>query len=154
MAPNYQPLSSTVKMVEIQQLYGLVRKYASASPPEGQWNKLEQSLFIDSIWNHYPMNPLVFRIVGDGPDAKIICIDGNERLSAIKSFIDGTIPWIDSCSPFGQQWWYDCRSDLSVTDMVLTKSQQAAFESTRLSCTFVRHLSEVQAEEIVRRLRH
>ncbi|THV06489.1 hypothetical protein K435DRAFT_834167 [Dendrothele bispora CBS 962.96] len=82
---------STVKMVEIKYLYGLAEKYASVSPPrEEHWSQPEQSHFVDSIWNHYPMNQLVFRIVDDGPNAKIICIDGKERLWAIKRFIDGT----------------------------------------------------------------
>ncbi|THU82756.1 hypothetical protein K435DRAFT_808046 [Dendrothele bispora CBS 962.96] len=136
MSPNHQPLSCTVKMIPVKFLYDLAEKHSASVAEAQRWDQMEQSLYVDSIWNHYPINHLVFRIVEGGSGTKMVY----RRAYTI-------------CSPLGQQSWYDSRPGLSVTDWVLTQSERAAFEDMSVPCIFLTHLSKLQAEEIVRAIR-
>ncbi len=52
---------------------------------EGQWNRMQKSDLIDSLLRGYPLNPTY----GVKQDNKLAIIDGVQRLSTIRDFING-----------------------------------------------------------------
>lgn len=61
---------------------------------EGQWNKLQKSEFIDSLFRRYPINP-IYVIKNE----KLDVIDGLQRLTNIRDFLNDELRLSDKLSP-------------------------------------------------------
>jgi len=73
------------------------------------WNDKRQTDLIDSFFNNYYVPPLIFKVVTgvkEGTNERRrwrTCIDGKQRLTTIKRFFDGEIPYIDKKK---NKWYY------------------------------------------------
>ena len=73
------------------------------------WPEARMTHLIDSLFNNFFVPPLVFKVVsGVKPGTTErrrwrTCIDGKQRLTAIRKFFDGEIPYIDKNRG---KWYY------------------------------------------------
>ncbi|KAJ3520778.1 hypothetical protein NMY22_g12593 [Coprinellus aureogranulatus] len=65
------------------------------------WNDAKQMNLIDSIFQNYPVPNLVFVRRFKNGDYYRVCIDGKQRLTSIKRFMDGEIFYKDPYVSFG-----------------------------------------------------
>ncbi|THU94157.1 hypothetical protein K435DRAFT_860801 [Dendrothele bispora CBS 962.96] len=81
--------SGTTKLItvvaEITGSHAAVDEFGEPdTTPESKWNDAQRSLFVDSLWNNYPVPHIVFHIVQTPKGQALRCIDGKERLKAIQ----------------------------------------------------------------------
>ena len=76
------------------------------------WSEGRMVHLVDSLFNNYYVPPLIFKVIsGTKPGTNErrrwrTCIDGKQRLTTIRKFFDGEIPYIDK----RRQKWYYCES--------------------------------------------
>ena len=78
-------------------------EYSTVYQREKVWSEDKKSFLIDSILKNYPI-PLVFFRMKIDPDTGITkydVIDGKQRLTTIRDFVEGKINWINIKSNFG-----------------------------------------------------
>ncbi|MGM3173300.1 DUF262 domain-containing protein [Dickeya lacustris] len=86
--------SNSINIASFWEGYNL--KKFNFEPPyqrDSVWNEEKQSFFIDSILRNYPIPPIFLHQKIDDETGKILfeVVDGKQRLTAIVSFINGTI---------------------------------------------------------------
>lgn len=105
------------------------------------WNNEKQSFLIDSIFKNFVIPPLIFSVKVNEVPYKYVCIDGKQRLTAIRSFIEGKIPSRDPQNITPKKYYKD-----------LTEQDKARFNDVTIRfCTYT-NLSESQEIEIFNRV--
>ncbi|RXW16211.1 hypothetical protein EST38_g9640 [Candolleomyces aberdarensis] len=92
----------------VDQIYGWIEAGLILLEPDYQrdvvWNETKQMNLIDSLYKNYPVPNLVFvREYHDGEYSRV-CIDGKQRLTSIKRFMNGEIAYRDPGTK--KKLWY------------------------------------------------
>ncbi|KAF9507095.1 hypothetical protein BS47DRAFT_1489056 [Hydnum rufescens UP504] len=59
------------------------------------WPPAAQSKIIESWMKRFHVPPILFRFVEEGAGERRICIDGKQRLTSLRRFFNGEVPYID-----------------------------------------------------------
>jgi len=117
------------------------------------WTKDRQSGLIDSLMENYYIPPVIFNVKSSSREI-LVCVDGKQRLSSIKAFIEGSIP----CRDAENRRWYFCRpkSDQdgkkSNKGNVLPRRIKEEFTQKVLVCCEITDLSPTQEEDLFSRV--
>ncbi|KAK9321951.1 hypothetical protein V1517DRAFT_154750 [Lipomyces orientalis] len=134
----------------IADLYACIKKDGIELNPSYQrevvWNKQRMQNLISSLMTRYYVPPIIFNVkkVSDESDKWFrVVIDGKQRLSSIKRFLEGEIPFVDSR---GVKWY------ISGKKPRLPKQVKEYFLSIRLLCVEYADLTSDQEEEMFSRV--
>jgi hypothetical protein len=143
----------------VQNLVNLIDNGAIDICPEYQrsvvWTKDRQSGLIDSLMENYYVPPIIFN-KKSGPKQMLVCVDGKQRLSSIKAFIEGSIPCRDAKS---RPWYFrppksnqdgKKRSKRSIN--ILPHHIKKQFTQKILVCCEIADLSPTQEEDLFSRV--
>ncbi|KAK0440452.1 uncharacterized protein EV420DRAFT_1132240 [Desarmillaria tabescens] len=117
------------------------------------WSDSKQSQLIDSLIHNYYIPPLIFAVsLTPEGEEKRTCIDGKQRLSSIRRFIDGHIMHKDSVTQ--GKFWYISRSGAGRTRSrtILPMQLKSRFSNTQITCVEYDDLTQDQEREIFRRV--
>ncbi|ORX90283.1 hypothetical protein K493DRAFT_288269 [Basidiobolus meristosporus CBS 931.73] len=116
------------------------------------WPEKRMSYLIDSILKNFYVPPVIFscKRLPDGRLLKV-CIDGKQRLSSIRRFMNNDIPHIDPNSPVAVKRWFN--EDPTVSRRhVLTEREREDFRYSELICVEYYGLTMEQENEIFSRV--
>ncbi|KAI5816576.1 hypothetical protein BZA77DRAFT_57504 [Pyronema omphalodes] len=118
------------------------------------WGPERMSKLIHSLMAGYYVPPLIFnvkRVTGDDGIVRFqrISIDGKQRLSSIRSFVEGDIPCLDSKN---RKWWYADSPNARGKRNLLPEKARRDFLKTELLCAEYSDLDRVQEEEMFSRV--
>ncbi|KAF9466760.1 hypothetical protein BDZ94DRAFT_1250713 [Collybia nuda] len=114
------------------------------------WSPAKQTALIDSLIHNYYMPPIIFSVTyrsGDIP-GKMVCIDGKQRLTSIKRFMDGEIPHKDTFS--GRKSYFI--NGPEQRRKLLTKPELQEFENQQIACVEYLNLTDEDEREIFQRV--
>ncbi|TFK38365.1 hypothetical protein BDQ12DRAFT_109364 [Crucibulum laeve] len=137
----------------VQMVYGWIVDKTLNLDPEYQrdvvWNDAKQSNLIDSLFNNFPVPPLIFanKMARDG-SMKRTCIDGKQRLTSIQRFVDGEIPHRDSVT--NKKTWY--KNAPKQRRVALSRDLKNTFDGKQITCVEYDDLVEDQEREIFQRV--
>ncbi|KAJ7435872.1 hypothetical protein FB451DRAFT_1461394 [Mycena latifolia] len=119
-----------------------------------EWPAHDQSTFIQTVTLNHATPPFI--VVIDKQDVGTEytrCLDGRQRLIAIRKFVSGVIPVID---PEGQERWFKSVSESDpggeTTEHLLSEFERTVFQGKFFACIEYYGISE--AEESINRVRH
>ncbi|KAG0636321.1 hypothetical protein HOY80DRAFT_925899 [Tuber brumale] len=116
------------------------------------WAAERMSKLIQSVLANFYIPPVIFNVVKFTQDGKEryrrVCIDGKQRLTSIKRFVDGDIPVFDNK---GQKWFYVDNSG-KATKKVLPSGVKARFLQTDILCVEYDSLGTEQEEDLFSRV--
>ncbi|KAG8753032.1 hypothetical protein FRC12_011690 [Ceratobasidium sp. 428] len=108
------------------------------------WSDAKQSKLIDSILRNFYVPPILFCISEDSSGNQTrICIDGKQRLTSIRRFLDGLIPHKD-----GKMSFYFKQADGTKAVRLLPEPLRKQFRNKTLVCIEYRELSPVHEREM------
>ncbi|CAB4404778.1 unnamed protein product [Rhizophagus irregularis] len=134
-------------------LYGWLQTGVVDLSPEFQrdvvWPITKQSHLIDSVLNNYYIPPVIFscKILDDNRRWVRVCIDGKQRLTAIKNFMDNKISHINPAIGIKSKRFYNDPNHTS-----LTEAEREIFDCSELLCVEYYDLSLQQEQEIFSRV--
>ncbi|KAA1115254.1 hypothetical protein PGT21_034229 [Puccinia graminis f. sp. tritici] len=118
------------------------------------WTKPSQSALIDSILKNKWVPTLLFSERPASVDrhgkkrkARWVCMDGKQRLTSIKLFLDGIIPWYIKPK---QPLFFKQSDPPQPSRKLLTEEQQEIFLSRGLTAAMYNQLNELQERDIFR----
>ncbi|KAG8698879.1 hypothetical protein FRC09_006973 [Ceratobasidium sp. 395] len=112
------------------------------------WSDAKQSKLIDSILRNFYVPPILFCISEDSSGNQTrICIDGKQRLTSIRRFLDGLIPHKD-----GKMSFYFKQADGTKAVRLLPEPLRKQFRNKTLVCIEYRELSPVHEREMFQRV--
>ncbi|CAH7685855.1 hypothetical protein PPACK8108_LOCUS20447 [Phakopsora pachyrhizi] len=118
------------------------------------WPRSSQSALIDSIFKNKWVPTLLFSLrpahldrKGKLVKEKWVCMDGKQRLTSVKLFMDGEIPWIERP---GTSWYYKQSNPPSPSRMILSEERMEVWLSRGLTTALYSKLSELQERDIFR----
>ncbi|ORY07070.1 hypothetical protein K493DRAFT_295645 [Basidiobolus meristosporus CBS 931.73] len=114
------------------------------------WPEKRMSYLIDSILKNFYVPPVIFscKRLPDGRLLKV-CIDGKQRLSSIKRFMNNNIPHIDPNNPITTKRWFNMDSSRKY---VLSEREREDFRYSELICVEYYGLTMEQENEIFSRV--
>jgi hypothetical protein len=122
------------------------------------WSEQRMIHLIDSLFNNYYVPPLIFKaITGVKPGTNErrkwrTCIDGKQRLTTLRKFFDGEIPYIDK----HRQKWYYCDPSgsrgSSKSAKVLSEEDKEFFNNIQIVNIEFEHLTDEQEEDMFQRV--
>jgi hypothetical protein len=135
-------------------------RYMNINPDyqrEVVWSDARMSHLIDSLFNNYYVPPLIFKVVsGVKPGTTErrkwrTCIDGKQRLTAIRKFFDGEIPYIDKNR---QKWYYrpPSQGPLGKSKFVLPDEEIEFINNVQIVNIEYEYLTEEQEEDMFQRV--
>ncbi|KAJ7071582.1 hypothetical protein C8F01DRAFT_1363266 [Mycena amicta] len=167
---------ATNKSWSTEKLFGLLEKGKINLDARYQrrvvWNEKAQSALIDSLLRNAPVSQVVFSKYTENGKEKWRCVDGKQRLTSIRKFIEGEIPCTlaivysssllitDACliveNAFtGKKYWYTERKNETgkrSARVVLPESIRDEFLSKEISCVIYNDLLPTQENDIFKRL--
>ncbi|KAI3613826.1 hypothetical protein WG66_013644 [Moniliophthora roreri] len=140
-----------------QALFEQIKNRAIDLNPEYQrdvvWTTQKQIQLIDSIFRNYYIPPIIFAVTihDDGSESRT-CIDGKQRLTSIRLFMDGVIPHKDVHT--NQQLWFkDNRSvGKSTSKMMLPDKYRQIFANKQVVCVEYGEVKQSDERDIFRRV--
>ncbi|QRV94214.1 hypothetical protein RhiJN_22232 [Ceratobasidium sp. AG-Ba] len=112
------------------------------------WSDAKQSKLIDSILRNFYVPPVLFCISEDSSGNQTrICIDGKQRLTSIRRFLDGLIPHKD-----GKLSLYFKQADGTKAVRLLPEPLRKQFRNKTLVCIEYRDLSPIHEREMFQRV--
>ncbi|KAG8834310.1 hypothetical protein FRC17_009218 [Serendipita sp. 399] len=162
-ATGLKPPHTSTYSVEL--LWGMMQANDIDLEPEYQrgfvWTEAKQVALIDSLIRNYYIPPIIFRVIPGGSDEqdRMICIDGKQRLTSIRRFIEGEIPHdrgtsLDKDSETGVRYWSP-RIQLNnrrSTDRHLPNNIFSQFNRKQIVCIEYHELTEDQERDIFNRV--
>ncbi|KZV64549.1 hypothetical protein PENSPDRAFT_656497 [Peniophora sp. CONT] len=113
------------------------------------WNPQKQQMLIDSIFLNYHIPPLIFaRTADDEGFVKRVCIDGKQRLSSIKNFMDGVICQSNPAEP-KDKYWYKLKDQ---PGYALPRQFKNQFKQAQMTYVEFDGLDDQQQREVFRRV--
>jgi hypothetical protein len=109
------------------------------------WSTQKKIMLIDSLMKNYPINPIYFNV---SDDEIMICMDGKQRLIAIRQFIGNCFPWMDEN---GNKLFFD-NNDKDSDCGILTPEQRRRFEGITITTYNFNNLSQIDQLDIFRRI--
>ncbi|ESK94278.1 hypothetical protein Moror_8263 [Moniliophthora roreri MCA 2997] len=115
------------------------------------WTKEKQSQLIDSILRNYYIPPIIFAVTthDDGSESRV-CIDGKQRLTSIRLFMEGMIPHKDPHT--GQQFWYKDNPGKPGRKTILPEKYRTIFANKQVVCVEYGELKQCDERDIFRRV--
>ncbi|KAJ7611390.1 hypothetical protein DFH06DRAFT_167478 [Mycena polygramma] len=120
---------------------------------DDEWLEDQQSDFILGIFsNLHSLVPLVLaRRISDDGTPFTLCGDGQQRLLALRRFMDGSIPVIRN----GVETWYKDAADAPGVDKpLLSDAIRNLFDEKVMICMIISDMKPSEEEEIVNRVRY
>ena len=133
-------------------------RYMNINPDyqrEVVWSEQRMIHLIDSLFNNYYVPPLIFKAitgVKEGTNERRkwrTCIDGKQRLTTIRRFFDGEIPYVDR---HRQKWYYSTPVTNSKTAKVLSDEDREFFNNIQIVNIEFEHLTDEQEEDMFQRV--
>jgi Protein of unknown function DUF262 len=121
------------------------------------WSEARMIHLIDSLFNNYYVPPLIFKVVtGNKPGTNErrkwrTCIDGKQRLTAIRMFFDGEIPYVDK----RRQKWYYRRMDNETGNRarrIIPDEEKEFIENVQIVNIEFEQLNDQQEEDMFQRV--
>ncbi|EAU81702.2 hypothetical protein CC1G_02718 [Coprinopsis cinerea okayama7 len=147
-----QPIPSSQSL---SVLYDLIKSGDLDLEPDYQrdvvWTDHKQSQLIDSIYNNYPIPPIICAATVDqyGQVIRRTCIDGKQRLTSITKFMDGEIKYYN---PRIKKSWYTKPKRPRATGRVMTDREQNDFKTKTFLVWEYHNITEEQEREIFQRV--
>uniref|UniRef100_A0A0W0GDG2 GmrSD restriction endonucleases N-terminal domain-containing protein n=1 Tax=Moniliophthora roreri TaxID=221103 RepID=A0A0W0GDG2_MONRR len=117
------------------------------------WTAQKQIQLIDSMFRNYYIPPIIFSVTvhTDGSEART-CIDGKQRLTSIRLFMDGLIPHKDPHT--SQQLWYRDIPGASKggNKILLPEKYRQIFANKQVVCVEYGEVSPSDERDIFRRV--
>ncbi|KAI9701288.1 MAG: hypothetical protein M1836_001958 [Candelina mexicana] len=124
------------------------------------WADTRMSALIDSLIENYYVPPVIFNIeiIRSEQDNrtryKRTCVDGKQRLSSVKAFMEGKIPCHDKN---GNKWFYTEKVDaegypVRSSRLILPEIAKEQFRKKELVCYEFNQLSHEQEEDLFQRV--
>ena len=121
------------------------------------WSESRMIHLIDSLFNNYFVPPLIFKVIsGVKPGTTErrrwrTCIDGKQRLTTIRRFFEGEIPYIDNKR---QKWFYcDPPGSTSRTSRKLLPDEEKEFiNNVQIVNIEFEFLTDEQEEDMFQRV--
>ncbi|CAA7266734.1 unnamed protein product [Cyclocybe aegerita] len=135
----------------------LVRLYNEGTidlDPEYQrsvvWNADKQSALIESVYRNMHVPQLLFRVIrsDDGSETRV-CIDGKQRLTSFKRFLNNEIPCKDSYS--GKSFWID-KDPTGKKRTLVPPPMKSLFELKQVSCMEYEDVTPENERELFQRV--
>lgn len=119
------------------------------------WPAAKQKMLIDSLMINCPIPNILFAEVNRKGKLVKHCVDGQQRLTSIVSFMNGVIPYKHPVTK--QNLWYTVPpSSVKGTQVkkfvLLPRRLKAKFDNIRLRCVTYRGIAEYQEREIFQRI--
>ncbi|KIK55350.1 hypothetical protein GYMLUDRAFT_264172 [Collybiopsis luxurians FD-317 M1] len=137
-------------------LYDQIHNASIDLSPEYQrdvvWNENKQINLIDSICRNFYVPPIIFAVTveRDGTERRV-CIDGKQRLTSIRRFMDGLIPFRDSFT--GQKFWFKDTETASAREKkLLPESVRKIFSNRQIVCVEYVELTHAEERDIFKRV--
>ncbi|KAH6874838.1 hypothetical protein BKA70DRAFT_1412795 [Coprinopsis sp. MPI-PUGE-AT-0042] len=129
------------------------------------WPDAKQISLIDSIFRNFYVPPVIFATKqhDDGSETKI-CIDGKQRLTSIRRFMDGQIPLqleshsdvtgavTDKDALTAEKWWFKESPPGQKTRKVLPEKLRKTFANKQIVCVEYQDISEDDEREVFQRV--
>ncbi|OJD35291.1 uncharacterized protein BKCO1_1800050 [Diplodia corticola] len=117
------------------------------------WNKERMMGLIDSVIENHYIPPIIFnRQISRNQDGKArikrVCIDGKQRLSSVKAFMDGTI----GCHDRRGSVWYYTPSSNKRSARTIPEQTREAFRNRKLIIYEYPNLGRLQEEDLFSRV--
>ena len=121
------------------------------------WSESRMIHLIDSLFNNYYVPPLIFKVIsGLKPGTTErrrwrTCIDGKQRLTTIRKFFDGEIPYLDK----KRQRWYYCNPPNSTSRAkrrLLSEDEKEFINNVQIVNIEFETLTEEQEEDMFQRV--
>jgi len=150
--------SANCRVWSTRELYERMNKaLIDVEPPYQRdvvWSKPAQSSLIDSILKNKWVPTLLFSErpacvdrFGRKRKARWVCMDGKQRLTSIRLFMDGVIPWYMKPK---QPLYFKQSDPPQPSRRLLTEEQQEVFLSRGLTAAMYSQLTELQERDIFR----
>ncbi|KAF5343655.1 hypothetical protein D9758_014691 [Tetrapyrgos nigripes] len=107
------------------------------------WTDAKQIHLLDSLYHNFFVPPVLFAV--DPSNDQKTCIDGKQRLSSIKRFMDGEIPFKDSRS--GVKYWY-CNPQGKAGRKVMSENMKKKFKGAGMVVAEYYSITREQEREI------
>ncbi|GBC06115.1 hypothetical protein RclHR1_06630004 [Rhizophagus clarus] len=135
-------------------LYNWLKNGVVDLSPEFQrdvvWTETKQSHLIDSVFNNFYIPPIIFSCKKlNGRKWVRVCIDGKQRLTAIKNFMDNKIPHINPAIGSASKRFYNNHNN---GKRFLTEGEREIFDCSELLCVEYYDLTLQQEQEIFSRV--
>ncbi|KAI5836580.1 uncharacterized protein SCHCODRAFT_02707388 [Schizophyllum commune H4-8] len=141
--------------MSVADIYRLVTKGIINLDAEYQrevvWTVDKQSSLIDSIMQNIHIPPLIFSMKNDNDI--MTCMDGKQRITSIKRFMDGEIPLKDSRS--GKRYWF-CGNPKTKTStrQQIDEDSRERFMRTQIVLVYYDNITIEQEREIFGRVQN
>jgi hypothetical protein len=121
------------------------------------WSEQRMVHLIDSLFRNFYVPPLIFKVVsGTKPGTNErrrwrTCIDGKQRLTTIRKFFDGEIPYVDK----RRQRWYYCDPNEGTgrsTRKLISQEEKDFINNVTIVNIEFEQLSEEQEEDMFQRV--
>ncbi|OAV89564.1 hypothetical protein PTTG_04234 [Puccinia triticina 1-1 BBBD Race 1] len=150
--------SANCRVWSTRELYSRMNnKGIDVAPPYQRdvvWTKPAQSALIDSILKNkwvptllFSERPATVDRFGRKRKARWVCMDGKQRLTSIKLFLDGVIPWYIKPK---QPLFFKQSDPPQPSRKLLTEEQQEIFLARGLTAAMYNQLTELQERDIFR----
>ncbi|KAF8803976.1 hypothetical protein BYT27DRAFT_6704108 [Phlegmacium glaucopus] len=114
------------------------------------WTTQKQESLIDSFYHNFYVPPIIFATTTreeDGAEMRT-CIDGKQRLTSMRLFMDGVLSHKDSVS--GHRSWFS--NPKGSKRRLITPQWQSKFRNTQITCVEYDDITEEQQREIFQRV--
>ena len=131
-------------------------RYMNINPEyqrEVVWTEQRMVHLIDSLFNNYYVPPLIFKVISgvkEGTNERRkwrTCIDGKQRLTTIRKFFDGEIPYVDKKR---NKWYYrdPSNSTTKTSKRVLSDEQREFIDNVQIVNIEFEFLDPEQKEDM------
>lgn len=151
--PIRQPIQHPTMMATLK-AYTSVEQDLVLLDPEYQrdvvWSDQKQSNLIDSLQNGYAVPFVILSERFIEGRTRLVCVDGKQRLTSIKRFMDGEIPFIDSSD--SRKKWYSKSS--GSRRLLITEEERLHFSRQLMTTVIYHDLNEEQERDIFQRVQN
>jgi len=121
------------------------------------WTEQRMVHLVDSLFNNYYVPPLIFKVISgvkEGTNERRkwrTCIDGKQRLTTIRKFFDGEIPYIDKKR---NKWYYrdPSNSTAKTSKRILSDEQREFIDNVQIVNIEFEFLDAEQEEDMFQRV--
>ncbi|CAG8459402.1 4558_t:CDS:2 [Ambispora gerdemannii] len=135
-------------------LYSRLEKGTIDITPDFQrdvvWGESRQSHLIDSVLKNFYIPPLIFSCKQVNNKLVRVCIDGKQRLTSIKRFMDNKIPHVDAYDSHKEKRYYS--QSKNGRSRTLSQLEREMFGGSGFICVEYSNLTLKQEQEIFGRV--
>jgi hypothetical protein len=119
------------------------------------WSEHRMTHLVNSLFNNYYVPPLIFKVitgVKEGTRERRkwrTCIDGKQRLTTIRRFFDGEIPYIDKRS---RRWYYTNPPNKTQKVKIISEEDREFINNVNIVNIEYEQLNDEQEEDMFQRV--